>query len=61
MRYIVEKEKGGHYYVHPEESPTPIKGSFGDKHHALKFAARAEGISTREYMKLRKSEGCKDD
>lgn len=56
MEYIVEKEKGGLYYVRHIDDPKPIKGSFGDKKFAIKFAARLCGVSTKEYTKLRKSE-----
>lgn len=55
LKYLVTKEKGGRYYVHEAATPhKPIPGSFGDKKHALRFAAKCEGISYKEYMKYRK-------
>lgn len=57
MEYIVKKEKGGQYFVHHNGYPDyPIPGSYGDKKHALKFAARRERMSLKEYMKARKQE-----
>lgn len=58
MEYIVSHEKGGHYFVHHKGYPEyPIPGSHGDKKHALKFAARHERLSLKEYLKIRKQEG----
>lgn len=55
LKYLVTKEKGGRYYAHEAATPhKPIPGSFGDKKHALRFAAKCEGISCKEYMKYRK-------
>lgn len=55
LKYLVSKEKGGRYYVHEAATPNkPLPGSFGDKKHALRFAAKREGISFKEYMKYRK-------
>lgn len=38
-------------------TPWVIPGSFGDKKHALRFAAKCMGISYKEYLKLRKEKG----
>lgn len=47
LKYLVTKEKGGRYYAHEAATPhKPIPGSFGDKKHALRFAAKCEGILT---------------
>ena len=55
LKCLVSKEKGGRYYAHEAATPSkPLPGSFGDKKHALRFAAKREGISFKEYMKYRK-------
>ena len=55
MDYIVSKEKGGKYYVHPSDNPkTPIPGSYGDKRKAIKIAAHLMGITPKAYIKNRK-------
>lgn len=55
LTHLIAKEKGGRYYVHESATPKkPIPGSFGDKKHALRFAAKCMGISYKEYLKLRK-------
>lgn len=54
INYIVRKEKGGKYYVTYRDNPFPIAGSHGDNKHAIRFASRLEGMSAKEYMRLRK-------
>lgn len=54
MDYEVSKEKGGQYYAHPSGKPNqPIKGSFGEKRKAIRFAARLCRLTVKEYMKER--------
>lgn len=61
LKYTVSKEKGGQYYVHFVGNPNiPLAGSYGDKKKALHFAANAQGITYKEYMKLRKKEESND-
>lgn len=61
LTYVVSKEKGGQYYCHKVGFPyIPVMGSFGDKKHALKFAADSMGLPLKEYMKLRKTEKVSD-
>jgi hypothetical protein len=58
MKIEVSKEKGGQYYAHPAGHPEqPIKGSFGDKRKAIKFAARLCGVTPAEYMREAKKGG----
>lgn len=58
LAYTVSKEKGGQWYCHQTGFPgIPCAGSFGDKKHALKFAADSMGLPLKEYMKLRKQQG----
>ena len=55
MDYNISKQKGGQYFAHPEGHPEqPIKGSFGEKKHAAKFAAKFMGISVKEFLLKRK-------
>lgn len=55
IEYEVSKEKGGQYYAHPAGHPEqPIKGSYGDKKKAIKFASRLCGVTVKEYIKERK-------
>ena len=51
MEYTISKQKGGQYFAHPKAHPEqPIKGSFGEKKHAAKFAAKLMGISVKEFL-----------
>lgn len=55
MEYSISKQKGGQYFAHSEGHPEqPIKGSFGEKKHAAKFAAKLMGISVKEFLSKRK-------
>ena len=57
MKYVVSKEKGGQYYVHPAGAPREaIKGSFGAKKKAMKIAASMCGMSRKEYQKAAKDQ-----
>ena len=49
--YNISKQKGGQYFAHPEQ---PIKGSFGEKKHAAKFAAKFMGMSVKEFLSERR-------
>lgn len=49
--YNISKQKGGQYFAHPEQ---PIKGSFGEKKHAAKFAAKLMGMSGKEFLSERR-------
>ena len=58
LGYTVSKEKCGQWYCHQVGFPhIPCFGSFGDKKHALHFAADACGLPYKEYMKLRQKGG----
>ena len=58
LPYEIAKQKGGQFYVHPWGVPSsPVKGSFGDKRHATKIAARLCGMTPAEYADARKKEG----
>ena len=53
--YNISKQKGGQYFAHPEGHPEqPIKGSFGEKKHAAKFAAKLMGMSVKEFLSERR-------
>ena len=55
MDYNISKQKGGQYFAHPEGNPEqPIKGSFGEKKHAAKFAAKLMGMSVKEFLSERR-------
>ena len=55
MEYTISKQKGGQYFSHPEGHPEqPIKGSFGEKKHAAKFAAKLMGMSVKEFLSERR-------
>ena len=55
MEYSVSKQKGGQYFAHLEGHPEqPIKGSFGEKKHAAKFAAKLMGMSVKEFLSERR-------
>ena len=55
VNYIVEKEKGGRFYVCKADDTKPINGTYKkDKKDALKIAAEFEGVTYKEYLKLRK-------
>ena len=55
MIYNISKQKGGQYFAHPEGHPEqPIKGSFGEKKYAAKFAAKLMGMSVKDFMSHRK-------
>ena len=56
LKYDVSKERGGRYYAHPSGTPgEPVRGSFGEKRHAIKCAARLCGLTPQEYTKIRRS------
>ena len=58
LSYTVSKEKGGQWYAHMVGFPgIPIFGSFGDKKHALHYAAASMGLPYKEYMQLRRKQG----
>lgn len=51
----VTKQKGGQYYAFYSNQPkVPIKGSYGTKKEALKFAANLMEMSLKEYLNFRK-------
>ena len=53
--YDISKQKGGQYFAHPKAHPEqPIKGSFGEKKHAAKFAAKLMGMSVKEFLSERR-------
>jgi len=54
--YDVAKEKGGRWYVFNTKQPSkPISGTYRkEKKDALHIAADYEGISYKEFLKLRK-------
>lgn len=55
MDYNISKQKGGQYFAHPEGHPEqPINGSFGEKKHAAKFAAKLMGMSVKEFLSERR-------
>ena len=56
MIYDAAKEKGGMFYVcHTDTPSAAIAGTYRkEKKDALKLAAEYEGISYKEYLKLRK-------
>lgn len=56
MIYNVAKEKGGRWYVcHADMPDKPIPGTHcKEKKDALHIAAEREGVSYKEYLKLRK-------
>lgn len=55
MDYNISKQKGGQYFAHPEGHPEqPIKGSFGEKKHAAKFATKLMGMSVKEFLSERR-------
>lgn len=55
MDYNISKQKGGQYFAHPEGHPEqPIKGSFGEKKHAAKFAVKLMGMSGKEFLSERR-------
>lgn len=56
LNYVVKKETGGQFYVAYRTGTTGIPGSYGDKKHALRFAARMEDMPLKEYLRLRRKE-----
>ena len=55
MEYTISKQKSGQYFAHPEGHPEQsIKGSFGEKKHAAKFAAKLMGMSVKEFLSERR-------
>lgn len=52
VKYDIAKEKGGQWYCH--DGKVIVPGSYGDKKHAIKTAARLNGITTKEFLKKRK-------
>jgi hypothetical protein len=62
MEYTISKEKGSNrYYVHRIGDKTPILYTYGTKKQALHKAAYLNGVSYKEYLKLRKQDGSDED
>ena len=58
MIYTVQKQRGSNrYYVtHVNDKNTPLSPFYPEKRKALKAAAKMEGISYKQYLRLRKTE-----
>lgn len=54
LEYTCEKEKGGKYFCRRVCEKLPVKDSHGDKKSVLKKTAALNGLSLKEYMKIRK-------
>lgn len=52
MEFDISKEKGGQWFCHKNGQVVP--GSYGDKKHAIKHAAKLNGMTTKEFLKERK-------
>lgn len=52
MEFDISKEKGGQWFCHQNGQVVP--GSYGDKKHAIKYAAKLNGMTTKEFLKERK-------
>ena len=52
MEFDIAKEKGGQWFCHQDGQVVP--GSHGDKKHAIKYAAKLNGMTTKEFLKERK-------
>lgn len=52
MQFDISKEKGGQWFCHQDGKVVP--GSYGDKKHATKHAAKLNGMTTKEFLKERK-------
>ena len=52
MEFDISKEKGGQWFCH--QNGQVVSGSYGDKKHAIKIAARLNGMTTKEFLKKRK-------
>ena len=52
MEFDISKEKGGQWFCHHNGKVVP--GSYGDKKHAIKHAAKLNGMTTKEFLKERK-------
>lgn len=50
--YDIAKERGGQWYCHQDGVIVPK--SHGDKKHAIKIASRMNGMTTKEFLKVRK-------
>lgn len=57
LAYTTAKEKGSsRYYVHRVGDPAPISGTYGEKKQVMHTAAKMNGITYKEFMRLRKRE-----
>jgi len=52
MEYIIQKEKGGQYFISKDGKAVP--GSYGDKKKVIKQAAKLNGMTTKDFLKERK-------
>ena len=52
MEFDISKEKGGQWFCHQDGQPVP--GSYGDKKHAIKIASKLNGMTIKEFLKIRK-------
>lgn len=55
MNFDVMKEKGGQYYIMHQGQKVP--GTYGDKKKVIKQAAHMNGLTVKDFLKIRKKEG----
>lgn len=53
MKYDILKEKGGQYYIIHNGQTLP--GTYGDKKTVTKKAAHMNGLTVKEFLKIRKN------